>query len=327
MTNPSTEIVRVGEETPLTLGEVRDNVLYLVDQFATAWKRTLVDAVELGQALIELKAMTPHGEWLPWLEDNFPLGVAMAERFMKMGRNSSEMLNLPADTPITAAMKMLQAKRREARPLRPVTIDATVPDRPLLRFCGPDWSTGAIVKSIVLVAFPEARTILDVTYGLGNFWSEGAPVPVTAHDLAPERAPNGVMDYTDLQYDDATWDVVTLDPRHLANGGEDSVMTNRFGTAATQEEIDNQIIDGTRECWRVCSMGLIVKVTNHVHAATFQYEQGLVEEALDWKIPYYDLVYQVRDHAFIDPTWGPQKSAYNNGSVYIILKKGSQLHR
>jgi hypothetical protein len=178
---------------------------------------------------------------------------------------------------------------------------------------------------MLLTLFPDARMALDVTYGLGNFWSEGAPVPVTGHDVLAERAPDGVMDYTELQYDDATWDVVLFDPRHLADGGDDSVMTNRFGTAATQEEIDNQIIDGSRECWRVCRLGMIVKVTNHVHGHVFQEEETLVGEALNYLIPY-DKVYQVRDHAFIDPSWGEQCSAYNNGAVYLVYRKGDQRH-
>jgi len=279
--------------------------------------------IRLGEVLTEIKTRLGHGNWLPYIRENLALEHAQVSNYLKLAESSNAVRNMPTGLSMREELKLL----RGSRPARPVRIDVAAPDRPLLRFCGPDWSTSAIVKSIILVAFPGARMALDVTYGLGNFWSEGAPIPVTGHDRRAERAPDGVMDFTDLAYDDATWDVVCFDPSHLADGGEESEMADRFGTEQDQEAIDNAIIEGTREAWRVCSQGIIVKVCNHVHGETFQYEQALVEEALDWKIPYYDLVYQVRDHAFIDPIWGPQKSAYNNGAVYVILKKGSQLHR
>src|SRR5262252_48395 len=326
MTNPSTEIVEAGEQSLAVLSPTEQRVLVLVEEFKLSFRRTLELSIDLGEALEAHKATLDHGEWMPWLEQHFELGDRMARRFMELYTNRKVLSDLPPGTSTDAAILWLRKQRRGPRPVRIVGVDAEAPDRPLLRGCGPDWSTGAIVKSIVLVSFPGARMALDVTYGNGNFWSEGAPIPVTGHDMDEARAPDGVMDFTDLKYDDATWDVVSFDPPHLADGGEDSVMTGRFGTVATQAALDDLIIDGVREAWRVCSMGVIVKVTNHVHGQTFQYEQALIEEALDWKIPYYDLVYQFRDHAFIDPSWGVQRSAYNNVSVYAVLKKGSQIH-
>jgi len=336
MTNPSTDLVIwEGDESPLrspstlTDKELDYAISDLMADLTVSWRHTLEQGWILGQYLTERKHRLKHGEWLPYIEEHLPFGADQTERLMSLGKaDSAFMRNLPMGTTVTEAVKLWARSQRVPRPVRVVgaEADGEATQRPLLRFCGPEWSTGAIVKSIVLVSFPGARMALDVTYGSGNFWSDGAPLPVKGHDLDETRAPDGVMDFTDLKYDDATWDIVLFDPPHLADGGEDAVMAGRFGTVATQEALDNLIIEGVRECWRVCTMGLIVKVTNHVHAQAFQYEQGLVEEALDWKIPYFDLVYQVRDHAFIDPSWGPQRSAYNNGSVYVILKKGSQLH-
>ena len=44
---------------------------------------------------------------------------------------------------------------------------------------------------------------------------------------------------------------------------------------------------------------------------------------MDWAPPY-DVVYQVRPRAFIDPKWGMQQHAYNNGSTYLIYKRRAQ---
>jgi hypothetical protein len=119
------------------------------------------------------------------------------------------------------------------------------------------------------------------------------------------------------------FDVVVFDPPHLADGGE-SVMTGRFGTVATQAALEELITAGAREAWRVCSKGVVVKITDHVHARVFNDMSMLVCDAIaTWP---YDKVHQVRDHAFIDPSWGEQLSAYSNGSTYLIFRKDSQLH-
>lgn len=59
---------------------------------------------------------------------------------------------------------------------------------------------------------------LDPTYGLGVFWKDWRPETLWAHDLNPEKAPDGVMDFTDLEYEDAVFDAVVFDPDYKLNG-------------------------------------------------------------------------------------------------------------
>jgi hypothetical protein len=320
----SSDLVLVGGNSP-----TERRVAELVQEFATAWQRTKDMAVDLGQALIDHKATLGHGEWLPWLETGvFPLGQDMAENFMRLARNSEEIRKLPPGTPVTAAVKYVKLLERNRRPPKPVPpavpleVDAA-PVGPLLRFMY-EVPSATIVTLILRILFPDARTALDPCYGEGNFWDGTAHVTVTAHDKEESRAPDGVMLVEDLDYEDASIDVVLFDPPHLADGGEDSEMANRFGTVKDQDALEKLIEDGTRECWRVCSKGIVVKVADHNHGEVFNDMSLLVCDAVGhWP---YDKVYQVRSHAFIDPSWGPQMTAYNNGAVYLIFRKGEQRH-
>jgi Protein of unknown function (DUF3102) len=329
--SPSRDLVVAGEVQP-SLAPPEQRVLFLIQEFASAWKRTLDVSIELGEALTDLKAALPHGQFGPWIEQHAPFTERHARRFMELAANRTFMSDLPSETTVTAATKWLQAQRRTPRPLPEqdgiglILDDPEATREPLLRFSPPGTPTHVIIDRMLLTFFPDASTALDTTYGSGNFWSQTTHVSVTGHDLDEYCAPDGVMDCTDLKYDDASFDVVLFDPPHIADGGEDGVMATRFSTVATQAALDELILQGTREAWRVCDKGIIVKVTNHVHGRLFQNEVDLVAEALGWNTPLYDQVHQVRDHAFIDPSWGEQMSAYNNGSTLLVYRKGSQIH-
>ena len=45
--------------------------------------------IGIGQRLIEAKAMLPHGEWLPWLEERVEYSARVAQKFMKLARDWS----------------------------------------------------------------------------------------------------------------------------------------------------------------------------------------------------------------------------------------------
>ena len=279
--------------------------------------------IRLGQVLEEIKERLGHGKWLPYVKDTLELEHAQVSNYMKLAESSNAVRNLPVGLSMREELAALR-QSRGPRPLTEASTDVEAPGRALVRFCGPDWSTASIVKAIVLTSFPDASTCLDVTYGSGNFWSEGAPLPVVCRDLDPERALDGVMDFTDIQYDDATFDLVVFDPPHLADGGDESVMAGKFGTVASQDALEELIEGGVREAWRVCLKGIVVKITDHVHGQTF-HDMGLVvcDAVGAWP---YEKVHQVRGHAFVDPSWGEQCSAYNNGSTYLIFRKGDQRH-
>lgn len=60
--------------------------------------------ITIGQRLIEAKALLPHGEWLPWLEDRVEFSERAARRFMQLSRewtNRPALANLGATKALT----------------------------------------------------------------------------------------------------------------------------------------------------------------------------------------------------------------------------------
>jgi hypothetical protein len=176
---------------------------------------------------------------------------------------------------------------------------------------------------ILRVCFPDAMTALDATYGGGAFWDGSAHVSVTGIDLDPTRAPDGAADFRDLPYAPHAFDVVVLDPPHLADAGVESLMRQRYGTYA-DADLERAIQAGCREAWRVARLGIVVKVTDHIHGQRFVCETDWVRSALNE--PLYEVVHQTRSGAVIDPKWAEQLSAYNNGSSYLVFRKDGPLH-
>jgi DNA methylase/Protein of unknown function (DUF3102) len=79
-------------------------VRHTPDEWAALIRADLAQAVAgfiaAGLHLIEAKADMDHGEWLPWVERELPIGVNMADRLMKIARhavlaNSDHGQNLP----------------------------------------------------------------------------------------------------------------------------------------------------------------------------------------------------------------------------------------
>lgn len=337
LTTPTTDLALVGEQSPalpvgaMTNDELQGEAVLLKLAIDQGERRTREWRLRLGEILTELRHRLGHGQWLPYVEESLPIEQAQAKNYMQLAANRQRVSDLPAGLSMREELKALRvptAPKPTPERMADEAADADVEAsrEPLLRFCPPGMPTHVIVDRMLLTFFPEAQDALDVTYGSGAFWSGFARLDLIAHDLDPARAPHGEMDCRVLKYGDASFDVVLFDPPHLADAGEDSVMGGRFGTVASQEQLDNLIVDGVREAWRVCHMGMIVKVTNHVHGRVFQNEVDVVAEALGWNQPLYDQVHQIRERAFIDPTWGQQRSAYNNGSTYLVYKKDSQVH-
>jgi hypothetical protein len=175
--------------------------------------------------------------------------------------------------------------------------------------------TAVTVAKILGVFFPDARGVLDLTPGHGCFWSEAVPIGVTVETSA--------YDFRCLPYADASIDVPIIDPPHNADSGARSIMGQRYGTYR-QRDLEHAVRAGVREAWRVARLGVIVKVTDQVHAQRYQRMSGWVYEELGEP---YDVVHQ-EHRPLIDPRWRePQLSARNNLSSYLIFRRDGPLHR
>jgi hypothetical protein len=313
------DLATVGEQSPTEL-----RVQALVEEFKATFQRTLVLAIDLGHALEDHKATMPHGAWLPWIRQSFELGDRMADNCMDLARNSQRVANLPPDTSIRAALKWLRDQRQEPRPVP--TPNGVVAAAPTLYRYMIDATSAQVVRAILATCFPDTRDVLDVTYGNGAFWDGHWGGLVTGRDLLPSRGLHGTNDVRALTDADEEFGVVVFDPPHLADGGADSIMADRFGSIKGEEDLKDLFIQGTRECWRVASLGIIVKVCDHVHGQALVQETDWVDEAMHYGWPY-EVVHQVRSTTVKDPRWGDPLSAYTNGSTYMVWRKDGHVHR
>jgi DUF3102 family protein len=62
--------------------KVRREIALITTELQTALKREAIDIIAIGGLLIEARAQLKHGEWLPWLKENFGSSTHTAENYM-----------------------------------------------------------------------------------------------------------------------------------------------------------------------------------------------------------------------------------------------------
>lgn len=117
--------------------------------------------------------------------------------------------------------------------------------------------------------------VLDPTYGKGNWWKKWKPPHFTGSDINPDKSPVGYsVDFTNMPWEDESFDVVTFDPPYIAQGGRTTSGIQHFldsfglhDVPRTPEECQQLINDGITEAWRVLrSEGrLMVKCKDYVN--------------------------------------------------------------
>jgi hypothetical protein len=185
-----------------------------------------------------------------------------------------------------------------------------------------------IVAHMLDVLYPDAETVLDATYGNGEFWTASSPVTVTGLDLDSARAPHVVGDFRALPFADGSFDVVIFDPPYQTDmgKGKPSVMGARFGTFATIPDLRLAVERGCRECWRVARLGVIVKCQDYIHAARLVRMSRWVEDAVG--IEPFDFVRQWSPASITDPKWAEQLSVRHGGTPdYWAYRKDGPIHK
>jgi hypothetical protein len=77
------------------LDVLADEIRTEVASAETAFQSALQHAITAGEKLIEAKGLVEHGQWLPWLEANFPGTDRTASTYMRLARNSETVSDLP----------------------------------------------------------------------------------------------------------------------------------------------------------------------------------------------------------------------------------------
>jgi hypothetical protein len=136
-----------------------------------------------------------------------------------------------------------------------------------------------IVECRRLGYLDDDMSVLDPTYGLGRFWTAWRPKYLTAHDLDPERAPHGPMDFTDMaRYRDGLFFGVVFDPPYKLNGtGGSHASDAAYGVAikgVRWQDRHQMIRDGITECARVLALEgtLLIKCQDQVCSGAVRWQ-------------------------------------------------------
>jgi hypothetical protein len=135
---------------------------------------------------------------------------------------------------------------------------------------------GPLIEAAASLWIKPDDLVVDVTYGLGRFWTHYKPERFVAHDLDPEKG-DGV-DFRNLPEQTASVDVIVFDPPYVSVGGRDTSTTKdmlgRYGLVSapkTPAGIDELIAEGLKECARVLSPGgrLFLKSCDYISSGKY----------------------------------------------------------
>lgn len=152
--------------------------------------------ITIGQRLIEAKAMLPHGDWLPWLEEKVEFSERAARRFMQLARectNRPALANLGA----TKALQLLALPESEREEFLSETHQVNGEEKTVIDMTSRelekaikerDEARKAIeqAKADAKVA-EEARASMDISLKMANEQLDRARMDVkAAHDVTAQ---------------------------------------------------------------------------------------------------------------------------------------------
>ena len=170
--------------------------------------------------------------------------------------------------------------------------------------------------------------MLDVTYGLGVFWSSWRPDRLVACDLDAAKSPIGYsVDFTNLPRDfQGQFDAVVLDPPYKLNGTPDPKVDERYGVheAVAWRERIVLIRDGMVECYRALKPKgyMLVKVQDQVCSGKKRWltdnatEQAVRFMAME-KVDRFDMLTTPRPQ----PEGRRQIHSLQNYSTLLVFQK------
>lgn len=131
------------------------------------------------------------------------------------------------------------------------------------------WKTnGQMILDVARLGY-IGDTVLDMTYGIGGWWTDYQPDPdgFVGVDLDPSKDPRGnSVDFTDLPFSEASFDTVAYDPPYKLNGTPDPGLDHRYGVdkPATIAQRHELMILGLLEAKRVSREYVLAKCQDQV---------------------------------------------------------------
>jgi hypothetical protein len=109
-------VSEISHASPRSLSPLATAIRREHEAAEASWRDAVAHAVRAGELLIEAKAKLSHGEWLPWLERNFPASVRTAQGYMRLARRAEDAQAL-AHLGVEGALRELARPReREGLP-------------------------------------------------------------------------------------------------------------------------------------------------------------------------------------------------------------------
>jgi hypothetical protein len=181
-------------------------------------------------------------------------------------------------------------------------------------------------RRLVHLAFRDCHAALDLTYAAGGFWRDPLPpgLTVTTNTLDPSVTTDLHVDFTATGLPDGAFDLVVLDPPHIADAGANGIMGLRYGSIRGVATLRELIEAGCREAWRVASVGVLLKLTDHSHQGELLLLSDWVKSALP--VRPYIVLHTFRPTYLRDGKHRVERVPRSNGAMWLACRKSGHRH-
>lgn len=196
-----------------------------------------------------------------------------------------------------------------------------------------------LIAEVARLYIADGAEVADVTWGKGAFWSKASNgrFKVKGSDVSPNiGGKDGIVlaDFRSLPYEDASFDVVVLDPPYVHNPGK-HMTDSRYNNAETTGGMSHNDIrelyrDGMREALRVLKPGgrLLVKGKDEIESGRQCWSQTeLLLDAQSMGLYGRDLFVLVPSSRTSMQRWSVQKHARKVHSFLWIFENPAKTHR
>ena len=175
------------------------------------------------------------------------------------------------------------------------------------------------IQVILDLHFPEAKTVIDPTYGKGVFW-KGLDMEVTGGDIEASRSKDFVGSCQSLPFPDDSFDIGALDLPFMHDVKEHpgTNLWHDFRGIGPWQRLIRLSCEGARELDRVCRQGFIVKLKDGIEGG--KYRPIIARFIQEFKAPYDVLVFIPRVTLANDPKWKTVQHFRRQESYFLIFK-------
>lgn len=203
----------------------------------------------------------------------------------------------------------------------------------ILAFAGRRTNAEAIRDLAALGYLKPDDGIIDLTYGLGRFWTLWQPKEnrLKRADLNPELSPDFELglDATDTNFPDQLWDVVVVDPPYKLNGTSEgrgpSASDVDYGVDGDYHSVASKhhlMLAMLTEAHRIVKRNgyIIYKCQDQVNGGRTRQQERMIANAAE-ELGAWHLTTLFVEGARAQPSHRPQKTPRNNFSSMLVIQR------